>query len=308
MKLLLISEKAGCAACVSVGKRSVIALLVLLLVAIPLLIVGYGSDRNDPPSTVAMSNLDELRAEIDQQREDVTATRNMADANLNALTLRLGQLQSRIARLDALGHRLTQIAGIEEGEFDFSAPPAQGGPTSSIELGSIGIDDFVDQLDALAIQLEDRALQLGLIETMWMHQSLQQQVFPAGKPIDKGWLSSKYGKRADPITGKQEFHKGIDLAAREGTDIKAVAAGVVTWADARYNYGNLVEINHGNGYVTRYAHCKSILVSVGDRVDRGDVIATVGSTGRSTGPHIHFEVVINGKEVNPDRYLNQVTR
>ncbi len=245
--------------------------------------------------------------ELARQQEEILEAKRVAEENLNALTLRLGQMQAHVVRLDALGQRLTRIADLDNGEFDFSAPPAQGGPDEGGPLGiaseSMALPDFISQLDELSQQLKDREEQLSVLESMFINRNLDAKVLPAGRPITKGWMSSRYGIRSDPFTGKPAWHKGIDFAAKEGADMVAVASGVVTWAGKRYGYGNLVEVNHGKGYVTRYGHAKDVLVKVGDTVEKGQVLGTVGSTGRSTGPHVHFEVWVNGKPVDPIKYV-----
>jgi murein DD-endopeptidase MepM/ murein hydrolase activator NlpD len=159
------------------------------------------------------------------------------------------------------------------------------------------------QLDELTSQLDDRQQQLSVLESVLINQNLHDEVIPTGRPILKGWVSSRYGKRADPFTGKQEFHKGIDLAGKKGSAVIAVASGVVMWSGDRYGYGNMVEINHGNGYVTRYGHNEETLVKIGDTVRKGQQIATMGSSGRSTGPHVHFEVWNNGRTEDPIRFI-----
>jgi len=134
---------------------------------------------------------------------------------------------------------------------------------------------------------------------------MKEEVFPEGRPIGRGWISSYYGMRTNPFTGKLQFHKGMDFASKSGSNVQAVAGGVVTWSSKRYGYGNLVEINHGNGYVTRYGHNKENLVQVGDTVKKGQSISLMGSTGRSTGPHVHFEVLKNGRQINPQRFVQR---
>jgi murein DD-endopeptidase MepM/ murein hydrolase activator NlpD len=158
-------------------------------------------------------------------------------------------------------------------------------------------------LDELTTGMDDREQKLSVLERLLMDRSLRARVIPSGRPVTEGWLSSGFGKRADPFTGKQEYHDGVDFAGKEGADVMSVGDGVVTWSGKRSGYGNLVEINHGNGYVTRYGHNKEQLVDVGDTVKKGQMIALMGSTGRSTGPHVHFEVLRNGKPVNPSRYI-----
>jgi murein DD-endopeptidase MepM/ murein hydrolase activator NlpD len=244
------------------------------------------------------------QGEMHRYQADLANARETARAGLDALALRVGQLQARMLRLDALGKRLIGRADLDGEEFDFDSVPATGGPQSVAELVPTDPADFLVMLDSLDASLTDRAQKLGVLEALLMDRDLRERLMPSGRPIDKGWLSSKYGKRADPFSGKQEYHKGVDFAGREGADVLAVADGVVTWAGKRSGYGNLVEINHGNGYVTRYGHNKKNTVVVGAAVQKGQQIALMGSTGRSTGPHVHFEVLRNGRQVNPSKFIN----
>ena len=166
----------------------------------------------------------------------------------------------------------------------------------------------METLDQLNEQIIDRQQQLETLEALLANKKLENDVFLAGRPIKKGWMSSRFGRRTDPFTGGADWHPGVDFAAKENSEIVAVASGVVTWADKRFQYGTMVEVNHGNGFKTRYAHCKSSLVKVGDIVKKGQVIALVGSTGRSTGPHVHFEVHKNGRVVDPATYIHRASR
>lgn len=250
-----------------------------------------------------LAEVQAMREELAEQRETVAALREETRENLNAFSVRLGQLNAHVIRLDALGDRLTRMAGLEEGEFNFDSPPAQGGPEIIGEAESESLPQLLNSLDGLAAQIDDREQQLTVLENLLMNRNLQDQVIPAGRPITKGWLSSYFGVRTDPFTGKRARHYGLDFAGSLGADVVAVGAGVVTYSGPRYGYGQMVEINHGNGFVTRYAHNKENLVSVGDVVKKGQVIALMGSSGRSTGPHVHFEVLQNGKVVNPLRYI-----
>jgi len=253
-----------------------------------------------PPAELAA-----WQADLEEQEALLTATRGDLQKNLDALALRLGQMNAHVIRLDALGSRLTQMAGLSDGEFDFSTAPARGGPEELV-LGSTGneIEGLVDALNLLDLQLEDRSRQLGVLEDLLMNRRLADEVHPEGRPVNSGYISSTYGERSDPFTGRLAFHKGIDFAGREGNDIVAVASGIVTWSGDRYGYGEMVEISHGNGYVTRYGHNAENLVSVGQTVKRGDVIALMGDTGRATGPNLHFEVLRDGKTVNPLTVIN----
>lgn len=306
MNILLVSKRLGGSACLCLNKERIIALVVAVFLAFPsiALYAGYRiGQKQAPVDPSALSAT--VNSELERQREEILQAKRNAEENLNALTLRLGQMQAHVIRLDAMGQRLTRVAGLDRGEFDFSNPPAQGGPEEAEILGSdaMAMPDFISQLEELSEQLENREQQLSVLENMIMNHNLEAEVLPAGRPIIKGWISSKYGIRSDPFTGKPEFHKGMDLAGKEGSDIVAVAAGVVTWAGKRYGYGNLVEINHGKGYVTRYGHSKEVKVKVGDTVKKGQLIATIGNTGRSTGPHVHFEVWRNGRTVDPMKYV-----
>lgn len=306
MNILVVSKRLGGSACLCLNRGKIIVLALAVLIAFPsvALYAGYRMGKQGTPIG-SDSFSASLNGELARQRDEILEAKRVAKDNLNALTLRLGQMQAHVIRLDALGQRLTRVAGLDSGEFNFSNPPAQGGPDESNVLNpdSIALPDFMTQLDELAQQLKDREAQLNVLETMIMNRNLQAEVLPAGRPISKGWISSQYGIRNDPFTGKPEFHKGMDLAGKEGSDVVAVAAGVVTWAGKRYGYGNLVEINHGKGYVTRYGHAKKVLVKVGDTVKKGQLVAEMGNTGRSTGPHVHFEVWLNGRTVDPMKYV-----
>lgn len=246
-----------------------------------------------------------FRDEIATQRADVEKLREEARENLNAFSVRLGQLNAHVIRLDALGDRLTRMARLDEGEFSFDNSPAQGGPELLDDVEAESLPNLVSSLESLALQIEDREQQLTVLENLLMNRNLQDQVVPAGRPITKGWLSSYFGVRTDPFTGKRARHYGLDFAGTIGGEVVAVGAGVVTYSGPRYGYGNMVEINHGNGFVTRYAHNKENLVEVGDVIRKGQQIALMGSSGRSTGPHVHFEVLQNGKVVNPLQYIQE---
>lgn len=245
----------------------------------------------------------ELRGQLVQQRADLDSVQRQAHDDLNALAVRLGQLDAQVIRLDALGDRLTRMAGLTKGEFDFGAPVAAGGPEVLAGDGSVPPLDFVRSVDVLAEQLADREKQLAVLENILMSKNLLQQVRPSGRPVREGYLSSYFGIRSDPFTGHRAAHYGVDFAGDIGDDIMATASGVVTYSGPRLGYGLLVEVNHGDGIVTRYAHLSESLVAPGDVVKKAQVIARMGSSGRSTGPHVHFEVLREGKLVNPLSYV-----
>ena len=238
-----------------------------------------------------------------QALEDVKADTETA---LHAMVGRLSLLQSHVMRLDALGARLARMAQLDDIEFGAANPPGIGGPQTMLNDSSQELSDFdfLISLNQLEQALQDRQDKLSAMESMLMGRSLQDQARPLGNPAEGGWFSSFFGSRTHPISGKKEYHMGVDLAGRSGMPVTSVASGIVTWSGPDQGYGNLVEISHGNGYVTRYAHNKENLVSAGEKVERGEVIAIMGSTGRSTGTHVHFEVVRNGRHVNPRSYIS----
>jgi len=304
MNIILFSKKAKKSSCVNIGKDKLLIITLFFVALLPgsVMYVGYEMGKSHTENRLMPDNWE---SEMMRHRDELAETTRTARENMNALAVRLGELQAHTVRLNALGHRLTEKARLDKGEFDFAKAPAQGGPEGDTQtLAEVEVPDFLNSLEALAVQLDDREQQLRVMEAFFMGRELEGEVFPAGRPIKKGWISSYYGMRADPFTGMQARHKGVDFAGKAGSDVIASAAGVVTWADARYGYGQLVEINHGNGYVTRYGHNSKILVQAGDEVEKGQAIALMGSSGRSTGPHVHYEVLKNGQVVDPIRYIN----
>ena len=256
-----------------------------------------------------------MQAELNQQRQLLGGERSEARRRLAALTSKLAEMQARLVRIDALGERLTSVASLDKGEFDFSRVPAVGGPDKAILGGGLEREQGGDEpsdLDKLFAQLErqlqDRELQLTMMESMLVDRKITEQSTVTGRPITKGWMSSKYGWRTDPFHGKRAWHDGVDFAGKEGADVVATASGVVTWSGEHHGYGQLVEVDHGDGYVTRYGHNKENLVKAGDVVKKGQVVALMGSTGRSTGPHVHFEVFKNGRSVDPASYIRRTIR
>ena len=260
-------------------------------------------------SGVSTNELAGLVGVVQEQRGEIASIRQDNEDTLDALAIRIAQMNARIIRLDALGRRLTEMADIDDGEFDFDSDPAVGGPEEPLAAGStIAIPEVVDAMTLLSQQLDNREAQLGVLESVLMNQNLKERVYPQGRPVGSGWISSYFGKRTDPFTGKPANHTGIDFAGKKGAEIVAVADGVVTWSGDRYGYGIMVELNHGNGYSTRYAHNAENLVAVGDEVKKGQVVALMGKTGRATGPNLHFEVLQNGRRVNPVRFIREASK
>jgi murein DD-endopeptidase MepM/ murein hydrolase activator NlpD len=248
----------------------------------------------------AVNELVALEQDISKQKILINEVRRSAESELDTLAARLGNMQANVIRLNALGQRLVKVAKLDSKEFNFKNTPSYGGPNEAEAVASIDFDNVIADLDK---QLNSREEQLTVLEEVIMNRQLRSESKPRGRPIKKGWTSSYYGKRADPFTGKLAMHKGMDFAGKEGSEIVVVANGVVTWAGDRYGYGNLVEVNHGNGYTTRYGHNAKLLVEVGDSVEKGQAISHMGSTGRSTGPHVHFEVLKNDRQVDPAKFV-----
>ena len=253
-----------------------------------------------------VADLDRWSSDLAAQRAAVIEARAVAEQQISALAARIGQLHARLIRLDALGKRLTEVADLDRGEFDFDAPPAMGGPEEAALPGEAPTVPTVSELlDSLSITIDDRSRQLAALETLILSRELARQIVPGGRPVESGYISSFFGKRPDPFTGETAFHAGLDFAGAPGTRVLAAADGVISYAGKDRDYGKMIEITHGNGYVTRYAHNSSLLVEPGQTVRRGDPLALMGSTGRSTGTHLHFEVLRDGKPVNPMSFVGR---
>ncbi len=319
MNVIFVTKKHGQSKSVALGNW-LLALFVLFIVVLVAAAFWLGQSQALIHSSY-QSSAELLEPEDDMQRamfqwgkqlqnykRELKEVRAESDEQIDALTMRIGEMQARIIRLDALGKRLTEVAKLSKGEFDFDTVPPIGGPLEAGEEQTYPLSDLQSMVDTLEAQLDNRLQQLELMNEILAKQSLDDQLFIAGRPIKQGWLSSHYGYRTDPFSGKRAWHAGVDFAGKENSDIVAVASGVVTWSSDRYGFGNLVEINHGGQYTTRYAHCKTLLVNVGDIVEKGQVIAKMGSTGRSTGPHVHFEVLKNNKPINPKKYIYRASR
>jgi murein DD-endopeptidase MepM/ murein hydrolase activator NlpD len=237
------------------------------------------------------------------QSEQLARIEQDADDQVATLATRVGRMQAQLIRLDALGKQLTEVAKLKRGEFDFEQPPAVGGPEIAGEGPVVpALDAMLDTMDA---QIDDRRRQLTALQNLIMTRELARQIVPGGRPVESGYISSLYGQRTDPFDGNQASHHGIDFAGAAGTRVLAVADGIVSQTGIDGGYGRLVEITHGNGYVTRYAHNAKVLVKPGQTVKRGEAIALMGSSGRSTGTHVHFEVLRNGRAMNPLSFVKR---
>jgi murein DD-endopeptidase MepM/ murein hydrolase activator NlpD len=272
-------------------------LLLTLLVAVAFsLMIWY------PPVAMDDGLVEQWRQRLAEQREELETLRARSAAESQAVGRQLAAMQARLMRMEALGARVTEVAELDGGEFSFDEPAPVGGPTAAGE-NPLGWSDLQANLDDLSMQLRSRESELEVLESLLRNREYQQGTVVAGRPINWGWMSSGFGKRVDPFSGQMAWHAGVDFAGREGSDVVAVASGVVTYADKRYGYGLMVEINHGDGYVTRYGHHETLSVAVGDIVKKGQVIGSMGTSGRATGPHVHFEVLKNGRHVDPKAYV-----
>ena len=310
MHLIVVKNRYGDSSILSGRILTTISIIILILMLFFLVFLFKFLDQKK--IILGYQNLKIENTQLEQklnQYQDEIVVRSTAYGNhIDAFGVRLAQLQSEVTRINALGERLVSVAGISTEEFNFTGVSPTGGPASVVD----DINAFTCTPDALAneMTLLDDAIssqseQIKVLSRFIEVQEVLAQSYISGRPIadKKGWLSSRYGKRKDPFENKIAMHKGVDYAASDGSDIIATGSGVITWAGSRYGYGNLVEVNHGNGLITRYGHAKEVLVQAGDIVEKGSAIALVGSTGRSTGPHTHYEVLVNGKQVNPEKYI-----
>jgi len=306
MDIILVSHKRGKTWQLRLGWSQVHAWLPVVLVAVGLVGLGFGIGQLTGSQTglLPTSLAQRWNHEISLQRTELAQVRSAAEENTRALARRIAQLNAQMMRLDAAGERMVKVADLDPGEFNFQQAPAVGGPeTDSMFDAAASQDPLLQALERFETRLSDRERQLRVLEDLLLAGRLQREVRPSGWPVASGFITSLFGYRTDPFTGRGAYHEGIDFAGREGSDVLSVAAGIVAFAGERSGYGQLVEINHGNGYVTRYGHNSRILVKAGDTVRKGQRLSLMGSSGRSTGPHVHFEVLLNGSVVNPQQYI-----
>ncbi len=309
MKVILINRRHDGSRSVELGRWSC-ALLSLCCLGLPLgmMAIGYVAGQESEARSMRGVALNSLQGELDRQASEFGELQEQAERKLQALTLSLAELQARMTRLDALGEHLTVMADLQEGEFDFSQAPALGGPMAgefSVDFTALNLGGELGDFES---RLTNREQQLEILESLLTNRQLEDQSWLSGQPVEKGWISSHYGQRKDPFSGKLAMHRGIDFAGREGSNVIAVAGGVVTWVGSKSGYGQMVELSHGDGFVTRYSHNKENLVSPGEVVRKGQPIALMGSTGRSTGAHVHYEVYKHGRSVDPSSYVRRTRR
>ena len=310
MKIIIVDEKHG--ASKSLVLRGWMRLgLSICLLGLPVILGYYGFQLADTRNSqfqkdeAAQAWVDGLR----EQKADLERVKQETLTQLEALTIRMASLQARLIRLDALGERLTNATGLDDGEFDFTQEPSVGGPEVMLEENTFQMPDFLQELDELAMQIESRQQQLELLDSIMIERESQSEFSVSGRPVSRGYISSGFGRRIDPFTGNLAWHQGVDFSTgSSGEDVFAVAAGVVAFAGEKQGLGKMVQIDHGNGFETIYGHDEQILVKVGDVVKKGQVIALSGSPGRSSGPHVHFEVHKNGRVVDPASYIHSTIR
>ncbi len=261
------------------------------------LLIGFGGR-----SAAGVVEVSVLKSQTEQQQTELAKVRRGAQQEVNAMAARLGELQAQANRLNALGERLTRVGQLQDGEFDFNEPVGVGGNESAYDMAPQALSAGVQQLEQ---QFDASGQQLSVLEALLFNRALEQNATPSRMPVLNSYITSGFGGRADPFGGGGQFHKGIDFKAQVGDPVLAVADGVVEFAGVQGGYGYMVDVDHGNGYVTRYAHNSRLSVKAGDLVRVGQEVAKAGSTGRSTGAHVHFEVWENGRVVNPRKFLGE---
>src|SRR5579872_7406852 len=302
MNVIFFSQREGRTRHFDLARPLPIALLAML--SLGLIAGSFAIGLSFGERTMARHAISDPIETLKADRAQIAQLRSQDQDKIDALAMRLGLMDAHLIRLNALGKQLTEMANINSREFDFDHDPPLGGPEAGLEeAASATAPGLSAMIDELSRRIDLRDAQLSALGNVIMGRQLSAQIKPSGRPVREGYISSYFGERMDPFTGEEGIHKGIDFAADMGSDVLAVAAGVVTSVGRHSGYGNMVEIAHGKGLVTRYAHADQTLVSVGDEVQRGQAIATVGSTGRSTGPHVHFEVLKDGQQIDPMRFV-----
>ncbi len=303
MNIILISDRLAKTRSVTLGLPQILLAIFLLMIITMLMASALQNVllRFAPKSLSDAAQLVLMGGREAEQRKQAA----YLQASLQAMAAKVGQMQAQMQRLDALGGRLAKATGMNPAEFSFDKPAAQGGPLLSDASAELSVVGLQQQLDWMSASVSDRGDKLAALQTMLMQNQLSQKLLPTVLPVHDAWYSSNFGWRVDPFSGGSAMHEGVDFVVPEGTPIYASAGGVVAYSDKHPSYGNMIEIEHGNDIITRYAHASKVLVKVGQVVRRGDKIAEVGSTGRSTGSHLHFEVRYKGSAQNPVRFLKK---
>lgn len=305
MNIILLRKKGAVTTRRDLGPFQVAAVLLFsVLLFSPLAYVTgmlTASNGNSNPEHQAIAS--RLAEEVSGQKLALLKLEEEYRQNMNAMAMQLGSMQAQLTRINALGRQVTKTMKLDGGEFDFNAQVGIGGPQDSLKSQSMKRDEFETLLQAIERDMKSQEQQLGLLNSLLDEEQKFSQYMPQGKPTKSGWMSSSYGSRIDPFSGQKSHHAGVDFAGRGGSEILAVADGVVIWSGKRYGYGTMVEIDHGNGYRTRYAHNRENKVSLGEKVKKGQVIALMGKSGRATAPHVHFEVLLDNRKLDPRRFI-----
>ena len=302
MHIILVSNRLATAKTISLGTHHLLlgaALLTLAVLALSSSLF-YLVFRHAVEIKLPLVQELVLSAQAQQSRH----AKEFMRENLNAMAVRVGQMQAQLVRLDALGERVSALAGVKPQEFRMSEVPGRGGAlSSSVPVQDLSMNELTGQLDALSKHMENRYDYMDILESRLFDARAKKRLMPTVRPVDVDWNASSFGWRIDPITGQNAMHEGIDFLVEPGTPVHAAAGGVVVVAQFHPQYGYMIDIDHGNDFTTRYAHNTKLLVKPGEVVKRGATIALSGSTGRSTGPHVHFEVRYKGVAQNPNRFL-----
>jgi murein DD-endopeptidase MepM/ murein hydrolase activator NlpD len=275
--------------------------LLLALLAISGFFLVSSRSTHSPEENIA--RIQHAKTGFVQQAEEVSLLKTSTEQRMTGVMLKLADMQTQIQRLDALGSRLVEQAKLNPDEFSFNQMPSMGGPLDSSPVDIQVQDVLLSKMTSMIEKIQNKAQELTALESIMLSHHIEQESRLEGKPISTGWLSSYYGIRKDPFNGLPSMHKGLDFAGKEGEPVLATGAGIITWSGSRYGYGNLVEIDHGDGLVTRYGHNRAVNVKIGDVVTKGQTIAELGNTGRSTGAHVHYEVIHKGKQQDPLPYV-----
>ena len=297
MKLTLLFRSNKARFMLNIGKKQ----LLLALFAISVFFLISSRSTHSPEENIA--RIQHAKTGFKQQAEEVSSLINSTEQRMTGMMLKLADMQSQIQRLDALGSRLVKQAKLNPDEFSFEQTPGMGGPMDIVPVDIQVQDALLSKMTVMLEKIRNKVRELMALESIMLSHHIERESRLEGKPISSGWLSSYYGIRKDPFSGLPAMHKGLDFAGKEGERVLATGAGIITWSGSRYGYGNLVEIDHGDGLITRYGHNKEVNVKIGDVVTKGQTIAEMGNTGRSTGAHVHYEVIRNGKHQDPLPYV-----
>ncbi|MFT6099896.1 MAG: murein DD-endopeptidase MepM/ murein hydrolase activator NlpD [Arenicella sp.] len=307
MKIILLKDNTAKNGAFCLSGHKLLISGVALLVALPIVLglatywVVSAIDRSlnpfvDPQYRIA------VETRVNEQQQGMLETRKYVRQHMDVLGRRVGSLQAQVSRINAVEMRIAQASGINLEDFQFEQDPPIGGVAVGETVDSEQVD-IENAIVAIEKELSIRESEIAAVDFLLSRNSLETQQTPTGWPVEGGWISSNFGSRLHPISGKKQFHRGVDIPGKEGSSVLAVADGVVIRSKKGPAFGWLVEIDHGDSYSTLYSHNRKNLVSQGETVVKGQAIAELGSTGRSTGPHVHFEVAKNKRSINPVRYL-----